>query len=450
VQSKAPPSTHVFDSGPSLDPSTVVGFRVAVVDGAPATSWQSTSARCAIGSHEGNDLVVADQTVSRFHCEITMDAAVGPRIRDLGSKNGTVVDGVRVVDAFLRSGSTMKLGAVTLRFDFVGHVSKIPISERTSFHGLVAESVAMRMALALIERAASSDMTVLLEGETGTGKSRVAEAIHRAGARASKPFLVVDCGAIPANLLESELFGHERNAFTGAGERRIGAFEEAHGGTIFLDEIGELPLDLQPKLLRALEAREIRRLGSNHWQKIDVRIVAATNRDLRTEVNEGRFRSDLYFRLAVLRIELPPLRARLEDLPALAKGLLASIGAKQPEIDALFTPDFLASLRRGAWAGNIRELRNHLERCLVFQEALPIGELAASPSGQSATSSAPTVDAREPYAVARRRAIEEFERVYVRELLALHDSKMTPAATAAGVGRVYLYKLARRHGLRPT
>jgi two-component system, NtrC family, response regulator GlrR len=185
----------------------------------------------------------------------------------------------------------------------------------------------MRVALALIERAAGSDLTVLLEGETGTGKGKAAEAIHRGSARAKKPLLVVDCGAIPANLLESELFGHERNAFTGAGDRRIGAFEEASGGTIFLDEIAEMPLELQPKLLRVLESKEIRRLGSNQHQKVDVRIVAATNRDLRTEVNEGRFRADLYFRLAVLRINLPPLRSRQEDLPALAEELLAQIGA---------------------------------------------------------------------------------------------------------------------------
>jgi len=445
VSSKPPPSTHVHEPGPKLDPSTVLGFKVSVIDGAEHRTWESSSARCSIGAQDGNDLVVGDPTVSRFHCEISMDATQGPRIRDLGSKNGTTVDGVRVTDAFLRSGSIVKLGAIALRFDFVGHVSRIPISQRTSFHGLVAHSVAMRMALALIERAAASEMTVLLEGETGTGKSHVAEAIHRASARAAKPFIVVDCGAIPANLLESELFGHERNAFTGAGERRIGAFEDANGGTIFLDEIGELPLDLQPKILRAIEAREIKRVGSNHHQKVDVRIVAATNRDLRAEVNEGRFRADLYFRLAVLRIELPALRSRLEDIPALTERLLAFIGAKEDEIAGLCTPELFASLKRGAWPGNIRELRNHLERCLVFQEALPIGEVSST-----RTPTPTTVDPREPYASARRRAIDAFERAYVSELLTLHGGKMAPAAASAGVDRVYLYKLARRHGLRPT
>jgi len=434
-----------MDEQTGLDPNAVLGFRLSIVEGAAPRAWSSTSARCTVGSQEGNDLVVEDATVSRFHCEVVLDAA-GAHVRDLGSSNGTIVDGVRITDAFLRSGSLLKVGAVTLRFDFVGHVSRLPVSSRTEFHGLVAQSVAMRMALAFIERAAASEMTVLLEGETGTGKSTAAAAIHRGSARSEKPFLTVDCGAIPANLLESELFGHERNAFTGAGERRIGVFEEAAGGTIFLDEIGEMPIDLQPKLLRVLETREIRRVGANHHQKVDVRIVAATNRDLRTEVNGGRFRSDLYFRLAVLRIELPPLRARPDDLPSLAVGLLRSIGASSEEIALLTTPEFHSGLRRAAWPGNIRELRNHLERCLVFQEALPIDDGAERPT--SAKAADPVVDPREPYAAARRRAIEAFERAYVKELLALHGGKVTAAAAAAGLDRVYLHKLARRHGTR--
>jgi two-component system, NtrC family, response regulator GlrR len=441
---KGQPETEVI-VGHGLDPSMALGFRLAIVEGATPRSWESTSARCTIGSQEGNDLVVEDPTVSRFHCEIALDAA-GPHVRDLGSSNGTIVDGVRITGAFLRSGSLIKVGAVTLRFDFVGHVSRLPVSSRTEFHGLVAHSVAMRMALAFIERAAASEMTVLLEGETGTGKSTAAAAIHRGSARADRPFLTIDCAAIPANLLESELFGHEKNAFTGAGDRRIGAFEEAHGGTIFLDEIGEVPIDLQPKLLRVLETREIRRVGSNKHEKVDVRIVAATNRDLRGEVNEGRFRADLYFRLAVLRIELPALRARPDDLPALALGLLSSIGASPREIALLATPEFHQGLRRAAWPGNIRELRNHLERCLVFEEALPVGD--DGPSAKTRTEVEPVVNAREPYPMARRRAIDAFERAYVRELLAMHGNKVTAAAAAAGLDRVYLHKLARRHGLR--
>ncbi|MGZ3453738.1 MAG: sigma 54-interacting transcriptional regulator [Polyangiales bacterium] len=416
----------------SLDAPTASGFRVTVIGG---PTFEASSARCAIGTHESNDLRLDDKKVSRFHCEIVLD---GPeaRIRDLGSRNGTIVDGVRVNDAFLRSGSTIQLAGVTLRFELLEQVRRLPISPNREFHGVVAESIAMRAALAWIERAAGNDMTVLLEGETGTGKGKAAEALHRGSARCKKPFVVVDCGAIPQNLIESELYGHEKSAFTGATERRIGAFEEASGGTIFLDEIGELPLEQQPKLLRVLENKEIRRVGSNGYHKVDVRIIAATHRDLRREVNEGRFRADLYFRLAVLRITLPPLRERADDIPALSKALLRSMGAPSAAIEALCTPELFASLRRGAWPGNARELRNHLERCLAFEEALPVGEEIAPRTA---------IDASIPYAEARRRAIEAFEHAYVKDLLARHQGQVSKAAAAAGMDRVYLYKLLKRH-----
>jgi transcriptional regulator with PAS, ATPase and Fis domain len=417
-----------------VDAPTASGFRVSQIDGDAA--FEATSGRCAIGTHESNDLRLVDTKVSRFHCEIVVDAAEA-RIRDLGSRNGTVVDGVRVNDAFLRSGSIIQLAGVALRFETLASLRRLPISTRRSFHGIVAESVAMRTALALVERAAATDATVLLEGETGTGKGRVAEAIHKGSARSEGPFVVVDCGAIPQNLLESELYGHEKSAFTGASERRIGAFEEAVGGTIFLDEIGELPIELQPKLLRVLESREIRRVGANTHKKVDVRIIVATNRDLRREVNAGRFRADLYFRLAVMRISLPPLRERAEDVPALARELLFGIGATPAQVEALLTPELVAALQRAAWPGNAREMRNHLERCLAFEEPLPIEE---------AMTAVATVDASLPYAEARRRAIEAFERAYVSGLRARHGNKLgQAAATAAGIDRVYLYKLARRH-----
>ena len=424
------------EAADTLDAPTASGFRVTIVDGGEG-AFESTGAKCTIGTHESNDLRLADPKVSRFHCEIILD---GPRarLRDLGSRNGTLLDGVQVNDAFMRSGSIAKLGGVSLRFDVLEQVRKIPISSSRRFHGVVAESVAMRAALALVERAAGSDMTVLLEGETGTGKGKVADAIHRGGKRSKERFIVVDCGAIPENLLESELYGHEKNAFTGAGERRIGAFEEADGGTIFLDEIGELPVAQQPKLLRVLESREIRRVGANTHQKVDVRIVAATNRDLRREVNEARFRADLYFRLAVLRITLPPLRERTDDLPALSRGLLESLGASAETIDTLCTPELMAQLARGAWPGNARELRNHLERCLAFEEALPVGEERAPRTE--------TIDASLPYPEARRRALDSFERAYVKGLLARHGGKVSQAASAANIDRVYLHRLLKRHG----
>ncbi|WP_370450752.1 MULTISPECIES: sigma-54 interaction domain-containing protein [unclassified Corallococcus] len=318
------------------------------------------------------------------------------------------------------------------------------LPESAAFGELVARSAAARASFDRMERAASCNATVLLEGETGTGKSRAALAIHRAGARAGAPFLVVDCGALPANLLESELFGHEKGAFTGAIQRRVGAFEEADGGTIFLDEIGELPAELQPKLLRVLENREIRRLGSNMHQAVNVRVIAATHRDLRAEVQAGRFRADLYFRLAVVGIPIPSLRERPEDLPLIAERILAGLGATPAQVESLTTPDFLARLQKAPWPGNVRELRNHLERCLVFQSALPP---ALSDSGHPPVAPR-SVDAALTYAEARRQALESFEHDYVEALLKLHGGKVSQAAAAADMDRVYLYRLLRRHGLK--
>jgi two-component system response regulator GlrR len=417
----------------------VPGFRLTVLEGPRAGFvWESSADRASMGSHPSNDLALDEPTVSRFHCEIRVGE--GATVRDLGSRNGTVLDGVQVIEGVLRSGSLIKLGRATVRFDLRGEKNRLLVSERNEFGSMVGSSVAMRSAFAILERAAGTNAHLLLEGETGTGKGQAAEGIHRASARRDGPFIIVDCGAIPENLLESELFGHEKGAFTGASARRVGAFEEAEGGTIFLDEIGELPSSLQPKLLRALESREIRRVGSNAHRVVDVRVVAATNRDLRAEVNSGRFRSDLYFRLAVIKVVLPPLRERPEDIPLIAERILARTGADPARVQAFYTPDFVSTLMRAAWPGNARELRNYLERCLVFQEALPVAE--------SVTPPATRVDARMPYADARGRAIDEFERAYLEALLALHQGKVSQAAAAAGMDRVYLHKLLRRHGLR--
>jgi DNA-binding NtrC family response regulator len=299
----------------------------------------------------------------------------------------------------------------------------------------------MRDVFAQLEKIAVSDATVLIEGETGTGKDCTAEAIHHASKRAGGPFIVIDCSAIPANLLESELFGHESGAFTGAVDRRIGAFEQASNGTLFLDEVGEMPAELQPKLLRALESREIRRVGGRTTVRCDLRIIAATNRDLSAEVNRGSFRADLYYRLAVVRIALPPLRERVGDLPVLVAHLLARIGASSATIAELTAPDYLAALAAAPWPGNVRELRNHLEQCAVFGER-------RLPSAAAASRPATTVDVTQPYDIARRQAINAFERFYVASLLTRLDGNVTAAARDAGVNRAYLYRLLRRHGLR--
>jgi two-component system response regulator GlrR len=446
--------TKLHEGAPAWAP--IVGrFRLNVVDGpSSGATWESSGDVCSVGSAAGNDLQIADETVSGFHCEIRA-ATDRVSVLDLGSLNGTVVDGVHVKEAFLRSGSLIRLGATKLRFQLSDGGNRLLVSDRTSFGEMHGSSVAMRVSFALMEKAAASDATVLLEGETGTGKGQAAEAIHYASARADKPFVVVDCGAIPANLLESELFGHEKGAFTGAQNRRAGAFEEADGGTIFLDEIGELPLDLQPKLLRALENRHVRALGTSAYRPIDVRIIAATNRDLRGEVNQARFRADLFFRLSVVRIMMPPLRQRPEDMELLVRKLLRNLGASEASQARFCAPAFVAGLSRSAWPGNVRELRNYLERCLVFEEPMPLGEdevgapaIAVPPAlAASATGAAHAVDPSVEYTEARRQALEAFERAYVRELLNAHGGRVSAAARAAGIGRVYLYRLMRRHGL---
>ncbi len=418
------------------------GFRLQVQDGPDRGASLRTehTDRISLGTAETNDLRLTDRTVSRFHCELTAeDDRV--RIRDLGSSNGTFVDGVRVIEAVLGARNVISVGGTRVSFDASDDQSVIEAASATHFGGLVGRSASMRVVIAQLDKAARSQSTVLLEGETGTGKGATAEALHAASPRAAKPFVVVDCSAIPATLLEAELFGHERGAFTGATSARAGSFEQAHGGTLFIDELGELPLALQPKLLRALEGRTIRRIGSNTDRPVDVRIVAATNRELRAEVNAGRFRADLFFRVAVLRITLPPLRARPDDLGPLVNHLLdalcAQSGTPTESTFALRTPEFVEGLAGAPWPGNVRELRNHLERCMVLDAPLAVG-------AEASEHEAPTV----VFADARQRALDAFERRYLTELLERFDGHVAEAASAAKVHRVHFYRLLRRHGIK--
>ena len=420
----------------------VRSFRLLVLSGPDADAvYRSTGDRAVIGTHASADLLLQDRTASRFHCEIAvMDGRAVAR--DLGSLNGTRINHVPVVQAYLRSGSLLSLGHTQIRFDF-GHAKvKIPLSSDQRFGLMVGRSSAMRAVFAVLQRAAQSDATVLLEGETGTGKEIAAESIHRESARCDGPFLVVDCGAISPDLIESELFGHERGAFTGAVSARRGAFEAASGGTLFLDEIGELRPDLQPRLLRALERREIKRIGSNDYVPVDVRVVAATNRNLKSEVNAGRFRSDLYYRIAVIPVRLPPLRERPEDLPLLVEHILSNLGMQdRPEVAALRSDAFLADLQRNPFPGNVREVRNYLERCLVLREQVlrPL-EQAQAPVDP--------VDSHLPFKIARDRCLRSFERGYLEDILRRHKDNASAAARAAGLDRMYFYRLLWRNSLR--
>jgi two-component system response regulator GlrR len=422
-------------------------FTLVTVEGKGAGRVFVPSSDCVvIGSHPSADLVLRDPGVSRFHCEITV--ADPPTVRDLGSRNGTVVNGVTVAQAPLSDGSLLTLGGTQLLFQSSSEAPRIVLSDRDRFGRMVGRSSAMRAVFALCEQAAASAATVLIEGETGTGKEATAEAIHRESARRDGPFIVVDCGAIPPQLLESELFGHERGSFTGAVTSRRGAFQAASGGTIFLDEIGELAIDLQPKLLRALERHEVKPVGSNHYNPVDVRVLAATNRNLREEVTARRFRSDLYYRLAVLRVRLPPLRERRDDLPLLLEHMLEGIGAAgRPEAQALRTESFRNEVARHTWPGNVRELRNYVERCLATREQPP-PETDEDERGLTSTDAAAPIDVSVPLKTAREAWISEFERRYLTELLRQHDDNVTSAARAAGVDRIHLYRMLWKHGLR--
>jgi two-component system response regulator AtoC len=319
-----------------------------------------------------------------------------------------------------------------------------------SFHNLVGKSDRMRDVYRLLEQASGLDITVLLGGETGTGKELAARAIHYHSSRKERHFVPVNCGALPPDLVESELFGHARGAFTGAATAKAGLFEEADGGTIFLDEIGELPLATQVKLNRVLQEREIRRVGDNAPVKVEVRVVAATHRDLRAEVQAGRFREDLFYRLNVLPIRLPPLRERAEDVPLLAAHFLDKHArAMRREITG-FDPEALRLLVASAWPGNVRELENAVERAVAISSGPVI--LARDLPAELATPATPLppgpVLASMPYREAVEQAQDRVSREYLVALLTEFHGNVTRAAARAGLERESLHRLLKKHGLR--
>jgi DNA-binding NtrC family response regulator len=410
-----------------------------------------------IGKSTENDLVLADDTVSRAHCEILHDTR-GFLVRDLGSTNGTLLDGREVKEAYLTPGSALTVGSIELKLrPFSERYEPMP-SEHEHFGEAVGRSLRMRELFGLCERLAPTDASVLLGGETGTGKDVLARALHLQSRRKAGPLIVVDCGAVVGSLIESELFGHEKGAFTGAVSQRAGAFELAHGGTIFLDEVGELPLDLQPKLLRVLETRTIRRVGGNKELRVDIRVLSASKRNLRLEVERGKFREDLFFRLSVVSVDLPSLRERREDIPLLARHLLAKLddGPSRGLPALAIESGTLEGLMSHDWPGNVRELRNVIERALYLSRAQGREELVLSalPSAPSAGSQAQALIGEsgfEPglsYREQRARFEESFERAYVEWLLGRHEGNVSAAAREVDMDRKYLYKLAKKHGLK--
>lgn len=408
----------------------------------------SDKERLCCGAHSSNDLIlVEDRTASRHHFEIQYTER-GYLLVDLNSTNGTFLDGRRVERAYLSSGSQILAGSSTLVFSPIDEEIRVEPDRASELGGMVGQSVKMRQIFGLIRKIAPMDVSVIIGGETGTGKELVARAVHDLSARRKGPLVVLDCGAIPAELIESELFGHEKGSFTGAVATRPGAFERAQGGTIFLDELGELRLDLQPKLLRALENREVRRVGGNEVIKVDCRVLAATNRDLVKEVSAGTFREDLYFRLSVINIQLPPLRQRLDDIPVILSRVLADPEMVEKHGKKRFSADALALLTAYAWPGNVRELMNVLSHVLTFSEGEEIlpSNLPPRLLGQAKEGPLP-FNEHLSFKDAKEQLLETFEREYISSVLGRCQGNLSRAARESGLHRKSIERLVKKYQL---
>ncbi|MBZ0117762.1 MAG: sigma 54-interacting transcriptional regulator [Sandaracinaceae bacterium] len=420
----------------AMPPSAAPAARLVlvVVEGEDAGKSVAIDARKLVGTSEHCHLVLADRTVSRRHLVIE-PSALGARVRDEGSKNGVWLGDARVLDVELAPGSELRAGTTRLRLEVESlapaRASEAPV--RGSFGRFIGSARVLASMYGVLERAARTDATVLLEGESGAGKELLAEALHDESPRASGPFVVVDCGSVPETLIESELFGHERGAFTGAERARAGAFEQAQGGSIFLDEIGELPLAMQTRLLRVLDRKRVKRLGSEKQIDLDVRVVAATNRNLEREVEQGTFRLDLFHRLAVVLVRVPPLREREGDIELLAKHFARAMTGDEARLDEAS----LERMRRHDWPGNVRELRNHVERLILLGDA-PMTS-ARAPSGDGALIG--IAKSGLPWRQVRAEALEELHRLYTDDMLARHDGNVSRAAKAAGVARRHFQRL---------
>jgi two-component system response regulator GlrR len=396
-----------------------------------------------IGSSPECDLVCALPQVSRRHCQLSL-GEMGVLLEDLGSKNGTFVNGVRVVKAWVTPGEVITLGQARLELSPAKETSQVPLYPKAEFGELKGASIPMRRLFAELERAAKAGGTILIWGETGTGKELIAQAVHDQSSRAEEPFVVLDCGAITESLLEAELFGHDRGAFSGADVDRKGLVEEAEGGTLFLDEIGELSLQAQTALLRLLEQKTYRRVGANLERQANVRIIAATHRDLKARVASKQFREDLYYRLAVLEVTVPPLRQRLDDLPLLVERFLSE--KTPPRTLGDLPAGVLDMFRQHSWPGNVRELKNVVERLVAYPDVAPETLLGARGS--------PPVGGRPSFQhlrlrMARDAAVEDFEKHYFREKLNAHKGNVAAAAADMGVSRQFLYRMLAKYDLRP-
>ncbi len=429
----------------ALETLPVRSLRVEIVDGPDAGKRLSAIGDLiTVGTAPGNTLVVSDNTVSRYHIELRREEG-RIEVEDHRSTNGTLMSGAVIHRAAVPPGTVLSLGKTKLKIDD-GDTIEVELHQADRLGGMLGRTPEMRRLMATIERAAMTDASLLVLGETGTGKEVVARAIHSGSRRSEAPFMTVDCGSLLPTLVASELFGHERGAFTGADQQHIGAFERADGGTLFLDEIGELPAPLQATLLGALERRSFRRVGGTKSVQIDVRVVAATNRDLREEVNRGSFRADLYYRLAVLSLKLPPLRERTDDIPLLLENFLREQGYAG-EVEALIPREVMESLKQYRWPGNVRELRNFVDAALAMGVAPRLeGELSSGP-GLVAEVSLRNLTT-ENYHETRDRVLAAFEKLYLPHLLERTRGNVALASREANMDRSYLIQLLKKHGLK--
>jgi DNA-binding NtrC family response regulator len=392
----------------------------------------------SLGTLPENNLVLTDPTVSRMHA-VVEETAAGYVLRDLESTNGTFLDGVRIREGYLSAGSVIRLGQTEMIFSPLEERIENLRSDADRFGTLIGSSSPMQEVYGILERIAPTDVTVLLEGETGTGKELAARAIHRHSRRASGPFIVFDCSAVAPNLIESELFGHEKGAFTDAVKARQGAFELADGGTVFLDEIGELSLDLQPKLLRALDQRETKRVGADKPMSFNVRLISATNRDLEKEVKAGRFREDLFYRLSVVRISMPPLRYRKDDIEMLAGHLLTGISSEIGKKITGLSVEAAAALTAYAWPGNVRELKNVLGRAAALSDG---GRIEARDLCLAQGKKTATLDGLSG------KTLEEIEKAAIHATLRSVSNNKTEAAKVLGIAYSTLYEKMKKYGMR--
>jgi len=401
-----------------------------------------------VGTKKENEIGLKDETMSRIHFEI-LQTKEGYLLRDAESLNGTFINGVRVKEAFLSSGTTIRAGKTEMKFAPLDEIFEIIPSKKTKFANLIGGSTTMRRIYSIIEKVGPTDVTALIEGESGTGKELIASAIHEKSKRNKKPFVVFDCSAVAENLIESELFGHEKGSFTGATGMRHGAFELADGGTIFLDEIGELTLELQPKLLRVLESRTIKRVGGDRPINVDVRVVAATNRNLEAEVKKGAFREDLFYRLNVVPIHLPPLRRRKDDIEMLIDHFIEEYTKQNPDKKVLgVTVPAMEIMKSYDWPGNVRELRNTMSRILSFMEGEKI-----TPDDVPERIKVPVakaeLDIREDlgFKDAKEQWISTFEKQYLQEVLKRNNNNISATAKEAGIDRKSVQRLIKKYGL---